>query len=68
MDGLRLKYEIKRNGYTIDDFCKELKIERSTFYRKVKGTSEFTQSEIQKSIELLHLETPMNIFFTQEVS
>lgn len=68
MDQLRLKYEIKRNGYSIDDFCKALSINRATFYRKVGGKSEFTQSEIQKAIELLHLESPMDIFFTKEVS
>ena len=68
MDHLRLKYEIKRNGYSINDFCRELNMDRSTFYRKIKGTSEFTQSEIQKAIELLNLDSPMSIFFTKEVS
>ena len=68
MDQLRLKYEIKRNGYTIEAFCKELGINKTTFYRKINGTSEFTQSEIRKAIKLLSLESPMSIFFTEEVS
>ena len=64
MDQLRLKYEIKRKGYSIDDFCNALGINRTTFYRKVNGSSEFTQSEIKKAIDFLSLESPMSIFFT----
>ena len=48
--------------------CKELGISRSAFYRKKKGISEFTQSEIQKMVDFLGLETPVGIFFTSKVS
>ncbi len=68
MDKLRLQYEIKRNGYTIDSFCEAFGRNKSTLYRKLNGKSEFTRSEIQKMIKLLHLEQPMGIFFTDEVS
>ena len=70
MDKLRLMYEIKRNGYTVDTFCKQIGINKSTFYRKISENSktEFTRLEIEKMINLLHLDSPMGIFFAEEVS
>jgi len=68
MDKIRLEYEIKSRGHTIDEFCKSIEISRAAYYRKCKGTSEFTQSEIKRSIDFLQLESPMEIFFGKEVS
>lgn len=68
MDRYRLEYEIKSKGFTIEDVCKHLKISRSAFYRKCRGLSEFTQSEIQNIVDYLGLDTPMGIFFTDKVS
>jgi len=68
MDPFKLEYEIKKAGITEEDMCKELGISRSAFYRKKKGISEFTQSEIQKMVDFLGLETPVGIFFTSKVS
>ena len=45
-----------------EDVAKELGINPATFYRKLK-TGEFTRSEIQKLIEFLNIEKPMDIFF-----
>lgn len=63
IDRYKLDYEIKRNGYKIDDFCKDIGLSRSAFYRKSHGKSEFTQSEMQKILDTLHLESPVGIFF-----
>lgn len=68
MDKLRLEYEMKKKGITVDALCKHIGISRSAYYRKMNGTSEFTQGEIQMIIDLLALESPMGIFFSQKVS
>jgi len=66
MDRWKLEYEIKKRGITIDKFCKDLKISKSAYYRKCKGISEFTQSEIERIINYLGLDSPMGIFFADK--
>lgn len=63
MNTALLEYKMKVNGKNISDMCKMLDISRSTFYRKCTGKSEFTQSEIQKIVEYLKLDSPVEIFF-----
>ena len=46
----------------------QLGISRSAFYRKCRGITEFTQSEIQRIVDYLQLESPMGIFFDEKVS
>ena len=68
MDRYKLEYEMKSRGVTVEKMCKDIKISRSAFYRKCKGDSEFTQSEIQNIVDYLGLESPMGIFFAEKVS
>lgn len=68
MDKVLLEYEMKKRGITNTDMRIMLGISRSTFYRKCNGQSEFTQSEIQKIVDFLNLDTPVGIFFTEKVS
>ena len=68
MDAIRLGYEAKKKGYNVEKLCRELGMSKSAYYRKLKGTSEFTQGEIQKIVDLLDLKTPMGIFFNEKVS
>lgn len=68
MDRYLLEYEIKRRGMTIQEVCKHIGMSLSTYYRKVRGTSEFTQSEIQKLLDLLEIDDPTPIFFSPKVS
>lgn len=63
MNTALLEYTMKQNGKSIADMCKMLGISRSAFYRKCNGKSEFTQSEIQKIVVYLKLESPVEIFF-----
>lgn len=63
-----LEYEMKRKGISIMEMCKHLGISRSAFYRKCNGRSEFTQGEIQKIVDLLGLDSPVDIFFAKAVS
>lgn len=68
MDRFKLEYEMKRRDVSIADLCHEIGISRSAFYRKTHGISEFTQKEIQGIIDILRLDSPMGIFFTNAVS
>ena len=63
MNTALLEYKMKENGKSIADMCEMLGISRSAFYRKCNGKSEFTQSEIQKIVTYLKLESPVEIFF-----
>lgn len=63
-----LEYAMKKNGVSKGDMCAALNISRSAFYRKCKGDREFTLREIRKIVDFLNLESPIPIFFNQEVS
>lgn len=63
MNKALLEYKMRVNGKSIADMCEMLGISRSAFYRKCTGKSEFTQSEIQKIVVFLHLDSPVEIFF-----
>ena len=68
MDKFKLKYEMDRKGISQDQLCEDLKISRSSFYRKCNGKSEFTLTEIQQITDYLQLDSPMGIFFAEKVS
>lgn len=68
MNRYKLELEMKKKGVTINKMCEYLGISRSAFYRKCRGISEFTQGEIQKIVEYLQLDSPMEIFFERKVS
>jgi transcriptional regulator with XRE-family HTH domain len=68
MNKALLEYKMKEKGKSISDMCEMLGISRSAFYRKCNGKSEFTQSEIQKIVDFLELDSPVEIFFTHRVS
>ena len=63
MNKALLEYKMKERGKSISDMCEMLGISRSAFYRKCNGKSEFTQSEIQKVVDYLNLDSPVGIFF-----
>lgn len=60
--------EMRKAGISIKEMCSMLSISRSAFYRKCNGISEFTLSEIQKIINFLNIDSPMEIFFANKVS
>lgn len=68
MNKARLEYEMNLRHVSKSDMCTMLGISRSAFYRKCNGESEFTQSEIQKIVDFLNLDSPMGIFFTEKAS
>ncbi|MBQ8371534.1 MAG: helix-turn-helix domain-containing protein [Clostridia bacterium] len=68
MDKALLEYEMKTRGVSIAELCNALNISRSAFYRKCNGKSEFTRREIETIVNVLHLESPVGIFFSANVS
>ena len=58
------------NGINGQRLSAEIGISESAFYRKIGGSSEFTQSEIYEIAKVLNLdnESIIAIFFTEEVS
>ncbi len=67
MNKARLEYKMNLRHVSKGDMCTMLGISRSAFYRKCNGKSEFTQSEIQKIVDFLDLESPMGIFLPKSV-
>lgn len=60
--------KMRERGVTVGGMCELLGISRSAFYRRTRGISEFTLSEIQRMREVLELSTLDEIFFAQKVS
>lgn len=70
VDRILLEYHIKKSGFTIDKFASAIGCVKSTYYKKVKGISDFTGAEIRKCIDVLDLteDDVMKIFFNKKVS
>lgn len=70
MDKLLLEYYIKKSGRNVETYCKDVGMSRSAYYRKTHGESEFTQGEIQDSINLGYVprDSVMQVFFAEKVS
>ena len=68
MDRYKLEYEMKVRNVSIEELCEAIGMSRSAFYRKTRGVTDFTQSEMQEIVDFLHLDSPMGIFFTETVS
>lgn len=70
MDGIELKCEIMRNGYTISGFAEAIGMSKKALYYKLSGKSMFKQSEIQRISAALNLSNDriISIFFNPEVS
>lgn len=68
MNEYLLEYEMKRKGITVKKMCEELHMNPSTFYRKKRCTkgSDFSRGEIRRMCDLLALDDPRPIFFSDE--
>ena len=62
MDDKKLEQAMKEKNVSVAEMCKALGLSRSAFYRKRKGISEFTHSEIQKIVNILDSEV-LSVFF-----
>lgn len=68
MNKNKLYFAMAEKKISCQEMCEKLEMSRSAFYRKVNGITEFTQSEIQKIVDVLNLASPMGIFFDEKVS
>lgn len=70
MNANELRGKIIAKGLTVQSFCDQHGFVRSTFDRKLNGTSEFDRDEIERIINALDLtwDDARNIFFTDAVT
>lgn len=69
MDKNKLMYFLKDRKFTVDTFCKSVKISKSGLYSKCYHNS-FTLSDIDKIVRVLNLtvDEMVSIFFADYVS
>ena len=63
----KLRGIIAENGKTQQDVAKMLGIAPKTFYERMKK-GKFGSDDIQVMIDELHIENPVEVFFTKEVT
>lgn len=68
MNRIRLEYELKSRGITVEMACEAAGLSTGAWYRRLRGETEFTQGEIQALMNLMKLDSPMGIFFEDKVS
>ncbi|MCD8381896.1 MAG: hypothetical protein LUC30_03115 [Clostridiales bacterium] len=70
MNSNMLRYYIAERGQTLAAYNQALGISKTALYRKMKGSSEFTREEIEKTIRFLRLneDETMTVFFGPQVS
>ena len=67
-DRKRFKAQLILAGVSMKELAEALGIDESTLYRKVNADGSFTREEINKMIDVLKIESPMDIFFTHELA
>ena len=67
VDTNRLKGVIVQNGKTQGDVAERIGITSKTFYAKMKK-GVFRSDEIEKMIDFLNIDDPMQIFFAKNVT
>jgi len=68
MNRQRLLEKMTAEKVSVGQMCKLLNMSRSAFYRKTRGISEFTLGECERIVEILKIESPVEIFFDKKVS
>lgn len=56
------------NGMTKAALAEKLGMNEATLYRKLQRGGDFTRAEINRMIDLLHIENPNEIFFAKELA
>ena len=64
MNAALLEYEMKKAKISTKEMCLKLHISRSAFFRKCNGKSQFKLKEIQQIVDILQLDSPAPIFFS----
>ena len=66
-DANRLRAAMALRGVTGKELAEKLRIDESTFYRKMK-TGNFSRDEINNIIEFLAIDDPKPIFFAEKLA
>lgn len=64
-DRRRLQAQMVLKGINAKELSKAIGINESTLYRKMNNDGDFSRQEINKIIEVLEIENPMDIFFAR---
>ena len=70
MNANELRGKITARGMNVQTFCDQYGFVRSTFDRKLNGTTEFNREEMEKIIDALELtwDDIRNIFFADNIT
>lgn len=63
---LRLRYEITRKGFTIEQFAKVIGVSEKTLRNKINGVTDFTWMECLMIREKLETDVPLEELFQKE--
>ncbi len=67
-DRKKLRAQMVLKGISAKDLSKALNINESTFYRKLNDDGRFTREEMNIMIQVLEIEDPADIFFSQQLA
>lgn len=67
-DEKRLQAQMVLCGISVEKLSELLGINKSTFYRKIKNNGDFSRVEILKMIDILKIDDPISIFFSDNVA
>lgn len=67
-DEKRFRAQMALNGMKMKELASAIGIDESTMYRKISSGGNFTREEINRIIDVLHIDNPMDIFFAQELA
>lgn len=67
-DEKRFRAQMALNGMKMKELASAIGIDESTMYRKISSGGNFTRDEINRIIDVLHIDNPMDIFFAQELA
>ena len=67
-DEKRFRAQMALNGMKMKELASAIGIDESTMYRKISSGGNFMRDEINRIIDVLHIDNPMDIFFAQELA
>jgi transcriptional regulator with XRE-family HTH domain len=67
-DERRFRAQLVLAGVTMKDLAERLGINASTLHRKISNDGAFSRAEINKMVEILHIDDPTDIFFTDKLA
>ncbi len=63
-DKRKLQAVMLLKGKKVEDISKVLGVNESTIYRKLNNDGDFSRSEIEKLVDYLEIDNPVDIFFS----